>query len=592
MSFFRSTRSLLEPSLKRLLLPVLLSILAVAPEFAHMGVLRLVGRYGLIAYLPGFVVCRMLGRKFIGPIDLVLAPSFYSILPFAGIGIGFLSLGAKPQTAAWMAIAVFLAAGMIGSRRFFVERDRGQWIAVVVACLLCGILLLVPFAANGFRAANWDAPLHAAIATRVLEGEMPPSSPMVAGQPVNYYWLYHAYAALISAATGISLYQIFALLSAHGFVLLILAGYKLTRRLTTSEVARWSGVWLLVFGLNPLGWLFFCWNSARYPDPWFSLLVPLEMVRGFPAPLASLIHQFLDGQPFPLALPFAVAWIEQILRTLEGENDRQGFWNGVLALTGVLYLHFFTGVLLAGTTSGAVMAVRVLSGRQKQGLGRGCVLAFAMIGLSMIVAAPYAWQVLHGKAAMPLVFKWESGFFTRQVWALAASIGLLAILGVSGWREMQSGPSVARGFLGAYVLILVIAILCVQVVGDVQYKLIYLLLLVMAPLAGIAWVTWRRNLLSLITFISLLVICLPTNIMTSYAFLIRPVPNHLTPEKRQFYAWLNHETSPDSIFVEAPYWLRSDITQDSSLAEYLFKDRFWFDIAIYARRRLLVGYET
>src|SRR5262249_26100753 len=144
--------------------------------------------------------------------------------------------------------------------------------------VLVVLLLVIPFAANAFQAVAWDAPLHAAIVSRILSGVVPPDSPMMAGQPANYYWLYHFYSAVLMRLTGWSVYQVFAVLNVHAFVLFVLAGYRIASRLTASLFGRFSGVWLLVFGLNAFGWINFLLHSSQNPDDWYSLAVPFAMV--------------------------------------------------------------------------------------------------------------------------------------------------------------------------------------------------------------------------------------------------------------------------------------------------------------------------
>src|SRR5205823_13702840 len=131
--------------------------------------------------------------------------------------------------------------------------------------------LIVPFAANSFQAVAWDASLHAAIVSRTLDGVVPPDSPMMAGQPVNYYWLFHFYSAVLLRITGWSVYQVFAVLNVHALVLFILAGYRLASRLTANVFGRFSAVWMLVFGLNAFGWIIFLASGAKNPDKWYSL---------------------------------------------------------------------------------------------------------------------------------------------------------------------------------------------------------------------------------------------------------------------------------------------------------------------------------
>src|SRR5207245_9382815 len=131
-----------------------------------------------------------------------------------------------------MAVGFFRLIAFWLGWRGQVRVARDDCVAVGIAATLAVILLAVPFAANSFQAVAWDAPLHAAIASGILGGVIPPDSPMMAGQPANYYWLYHFYSALLVRLTGVSIYQVFALLNVHSLVLFALAAYQIAGRLT------------------------------------------------------------------------------------------------------------------------------------------------------------------------------------------------------------------------------------------------------------------------------------------------------------------------------------------------------------------------
>src|SRR4029077_11687000 len=149
-----------------------------------------------------------------------------------------------------IAIAVFLIAGFVFGWIGPVSEEKGDRSALSLSVVLVLLLLVVPFAANSFQAVAWDAPLNAAIVSRILGGVIPPDSPMMAGQPANYYWLYHFYSEVLMRIPGVSGYQVFAVLNVHAFVLFALGGYRVASRLTTNLFGRLSGVWMLVFGLN------------------------------------------------------------------------------------------------------------------------------------------------------------------------------------------------------------------------------------------------------------------------------------------------------------------------------------------------------
>jgi hypothetical protein len=562
-------------------------IFALLPEKVSPGPLGPLARYVLIAYAPGYVLWSRLRSPASGLLDRILFPSLLSLMPVAWAAMAATALGLDLAWAAWTVAALFAAAG-------FAQGWNGGGCATpgekaVLSAVAIGVLLLVgiPFAVNAFSATAWDAPKHAAVASRILEGHFPPDSPFVAGQSVNYYWLYHFHTALLSEFTRLGLYQVFALVSLHALLLFALAGYRLTGRLTESAVGRMAGTWLLVFGLNPFGWMFFLNVAPQNPNPWFSLLVPIEMVRGYPMQLSSLIHQFLDGSPFPISFAFEVIWLDSVLGRLQGERGRGSFATGSLALASALYLHLMSASILIAASLAAlawiVLAARDVPWSARRDQARQVL---GMIGAASIVAAPYAWQIFSGRTGN--VARLDLGFasMSAHAWGVLLSQGLVAALALPALRRAWRGESASAGFLAALVGVLIAGALVLEIEGGVQYKLVYLMGLALSPLAAASWEAWRGTPSGRLGFLLILLLCTPTNLVTSYAFVIEPPREEREDERMRMMQWIREETPPESVFVESPYW----IDEESTLIEYLSLDRYWLDAAVYGRRRLLGGY--
>jgi hypothetical protein len=336
-----------------------ISLIALVPESIPIGPFRAVARYLLVAYVPGLAIWNRLKSSPSTLVDIILYPSLISVLPFAWVVLGILALGVDLRLAAWIAVSVFLAIGFLLGWNGKIRGARDEYIVLGVVAALAVVLLVIPFAANSFQAVAWDAPLHAAIVSRVLDGVVPPDSPMMAGQPVNYYWLYHFLAAVLCRLTRLNIYQTFAILDVHPLLLFALAGYHIAARLTNNVVGRIAAVWTLVFGLNPFGWLIFLTDNSLGTDRWYSLLVPFAMVRGYSAPLGSLIHEFLDATPFTMSFAFSLMWLDAIIARASGERGRPLVIGG-LVLASALYLHPLSALfLIAGSFAALLIVVTV-----------------------------------------------------------------------------------------------------------------------------------------------------------------------------------------------------------------------------------------
>ncbi len=568
---------------RRLLVAAPLALLIVAlPAAGTAGLLRACLVYGVAAWVPGFVIWRALGRRDTGPLDLVLVPSLIGLVPFAWLAFAGIASGLDARHAGWLALTPFVALAVL---RDGLRVERREAVPVVAAFAASALLLVVPFAANGFAAAAWDGPLHAAITSRVVAGHVPPDSPWVAGQGINYYWLYHVHAATIARITGLGSYQAFALINVHFLAVLFLAGYRLTARLAAGATGRLLGATLLVFGINPFGWILFLGGAGREAAGWYSLVVPEEMVRGYPVALASMIHEFLDGNPFPIAFPFMVFWLDQAAGRLGGERGREWFGTGLLALLGALMIHLFTAVFFLAAAGFATALSCLTAARRREAWGRARGL-LALVLLGGLLAAYYAWTVLAPKRGLPVQLDLTPDFVGRQLLALAATLGLLAILALpavlAAWKPASGGPA----FVAGYVLPLLAGASVLRMAGDTQYKLHYLACLGLAPLAGAAWSFWGRARPLRVLCLGAVLVTLPTNAITSLAFTRQPPREVMNTTQVALLGWIRESTPADSVFVEAEYWA----PYRRSSADWLYLDRRWFDIPIYTGRRRFAGY--
>ncbi len=560
---------------------IALIILAMIP----LGPVRAVALYFLVGYVPGLAIWKHLRPAAVSIVDLVLYPSLLSILPFAWIALPCVALGCNLWVAGWIGIALFLAAGFLLGWGGAINNTKDDRIGLGLSAVLVIFLLVIPFAANSFQAVAWDASLHAAIVSRILAGVVPPDSPMMAGEPANYYWLYHFYSAVLMRITGLSIYQVFAVLNVHAFVLFALGGYRVASRLTTSLFGRVSAVWMLVFGLNAFGWIIFLSYGSANPDRWYSLVSPFAMVHGYSPSLGSIIHEFLDGGPFAISFAFDVAWLDVLLARMEGE--RGGILaTGALLLTTVFYLHPLSAVFLVAASLAAIILFLLIN---RSGKSEWTALLFdlgAVMLAALVVTAPYAWNILHAKTGTPLSIALSPAYFKSQAYSMLATGGLIAIIAAPAlWLAVRERHR-AVIILALFAATIAVAALVTHVELEAEYKLVYLLAFGLAPLVAISWNVWSRTFPMRAVFVLALAICVPTNVLTSYCFTTQPPRENRDPTRLRLLNWIREKTPANAILVEYPWWQK----YQTSDAQFFYLDRFWFDIGVYAGRRQLIGY--
>ena len=565
---------------------IVLCALALMPDIIPVGPVRAVARYLLVSFVPGLAIWKYARQTRLSIVDLVLYPSLLSILPFAWISLAGIFLGLPLRTAGGIAIVVFIVIAISVGWRETAPITKNELIVIAIGALVSILLLVIPFLVNSFQAVAWDASLHAAIVSRILAGVVPPDSPMMAGQPANYYWLYHFYSAALIRITGLSVYQVFAILNVHALILLVLIGYRIASRLTTSFFGRVSSVWMLVFGLNAFGWIIFAAGDSNNADRWYSLVAPFAMVKGYSPALGSLVHEFLDGSPFALAIAFNIAWLDFVLTRMEGGRNIGFLFTGALLLATLFYLYPLSAAFVV-PGSLAALGIFLVINRAAKNEWRELLFDFGAITLvAGLVAAPYAWNILHGKSGAAFSIDLSPAYLKSQAYGMVATVGLIAIIAAPGVWLAGRGQERAGSILALFAVVILIVGLVTHVALEAEYKFIYLLAFGVAPLIAIAWNFWRRTVITRAIFFLALIICVPTNVLTSYCFMAQPPRETRNPSRQRLLNWIRDKTPADAILVEYPWW-EAYQTSDST---YYYLDRLWFDIGVYGNRRQLVGY--
>jgi hypothetical protein len=210
----------------------------------------------------------------------------------------------------------------------------------------------------------------------------------------------------------------------------------------------------------------------------------------------------------------------------------------------------------------------------------------AMMLAVAVVTMPYAWNILHAKAGAPLSMAVSPAYLKSQAYSMLATVGLIAIIATPavwfGVREKH--PAVI--ILTLFAVTISAAALVTHVELEAEYKLVYLLAFGLAPLVSISWKVWRCTFLTRAVFVLALVVCVPTNMLTSYCFITQPPRENRDPTRLRLLDWIREKTPVNAILIEYPWWVK----YQTSDAEYFYLDRFWFDIGVYGNRRQLVGY--
>jgi len=81
---------------------------------------------------------------------------------------------------------------------------------------------------------------------------------------------------------------------------------------------------------------------------------------------------------------------------------------------------------------------------------------------------------------------------------------------------------------------------------------------------------WKRTVLTRVIFWLALVICIPTNALTSYCFAEKPPREIRDSTRLRLLTWIREQTPANAICVEYPWWEQ----YQTSDAAFLYLDRY------------------
>jgi len=421
--------------------------------------------------------------------------------------------------------------------------------------------------------------MHASIIYQILHGQVPPQNPMLAGSPVNLYWIYHLYLAAGVRWLCLSPVQLqavvngVALIASLGICALILRKWGLLGRL--GVVAP-----LLLFG-NNLGGTFhliiralgFTRTSvtiqdiARFPQPW---LGPLDMLKD--ARLANLLHKFFNFTAYPLAIMYIVLLIYASLDLIRGRSKAPAF-PVTLAMAGMTSFHLTSGIF-AGGLGLASLALLALAMRWREGglPFRSWARYCSAFVLGLLVLAPYLLITTTAVTeAMPGA-KVQIIITQRSIKALFFSLYPLAIPFLVGAVSSIRQRDLSLMWLSCLAVASCLAALVVQLPFFHTYKLVYLTGLFGTGVAvqGLdrILIAIRSPQLRQLVTMGLLVVLCANLLLVELIYVLSGWAHDATfysqgtainirkPEGDaglgKLYIWIREHTEPEAVFLELP----------------------------------------
>ena len=395
-------------------------------SFLSLGLLAVYWLWVIL--VPGFVIHRWMRPHVCSVVDNLAWAATLGLV--AELAVRPLAVSASAPWIFWvwplLVLAVCCAISSARSRLSVQSLQTAGLRATVLTALATATAVVVLWASYlrtnlvpGKTGAYYQDLMYHLSINRVLQYEVLPSNPQVAGLPLDYHWFANSHMASVSVATGIDPSKLlFHLWLIPILIVTALALCALARQATGSW---WIGPLLVVFVLTTTSAIAF---ERNLPILVGGILVPLSPSQMFVAPLMLA------------AVSFAIDF-------LRGTRD-VGIWAGLAVLSLAMSGAKPSALPLVGAALAFVLVSQALSNRR---IDRGLLGLLAMTGaiwaLTQVVASA-------GSAGSDLrAFGWF-----RSMPAFRDMAHDETALGSGGWF-LESATS-ARGAWAVFITLLAI----------------------------------------------------------------------------------------------------------------------------------------
>ena len=210
------------------------------------------------------------------------------------------------------------------------------------AIILSAILVILLFSAIKLKASNWQLLLlgllptfltylwnadarvysahgfmHTSIVYQIMNGYIPPNSPILAGEPLQYPWAHHLIVAIMTCGLRISPPTAFAAINVCVLLLTLVLVFKIAVFLSSSHIAGIFATVLSIFGLTFLnhGPIAFFLAKVTSLNSLFEVLPP-SLVAG----------KFTTVTSMPLGILFFVLFLHSILHIFSEQICAQQYY--------------------------------------------------------------------------------------------------------------------------------------------------------------------------------------------------------------------------------------------------------------------------
>jgi hypothetical protein len=436
-----------------------------------------------------------------------------------------------------LSVAFLMSAGFALSFMFLLRRYDRPWALYVLAILpVVLVYLLVP----NQRVYGNHGLMHLSFVYSVMNG-IPPESPVMAGEPLLYFWAHHLLVGNVSALFQISASNAFAIINVLSLLMTLHFLARTANHLTSDRAGQLFAVFVSIFAVS-----FIELNRRSIP----------------------VLEKFSNVNSMPLGIAFFALFLYCCCRVAVVPTDRERELNTIYPLLclsivgeGLFYPLVFLGVVACSATVGLMLIIRHGMLYLRRIVASGICVA---IGGGVVV--PYLLAIGAHKAPEAAMSMHGIGAAAYNLFELAVT--LVPVGAIAYWQRdalRTEVRSIREGIWVLFTVVFTTAVMyaLIDVPTDAGYK--YFMLsciafgLVAGPGLGRLFVEKPRVAFAAAT---LLLIPMSADLLTKgYTKWQWGLANnyvedgqllrHANAEEDKLYAWITTNTGRDAIFIDS-----------------------------------------
>jgi hypothetical protein len=433
-------------------------------------------------------------------------------------------------------LALFLAGRRIGK----------IWLVVLGLAPVILIYALNP----EFRVYSFHSFMHAGITYQILNGNLPPTDPLLAGHAVAYPWAAHLVAAGISRIFNITPFLSIAIMNVASLGLTMILIYRISKMLVDDEAANVLSVVISIYGItvaNP--------SLLRL----LAINIPTEF-RGVP-----ILLKFITINVLPIGLVCFLLFVYLVLRLeIFGRTSLHApLLLAALLAVGFSYPAFLPGI--AASVALAWIATLIFFKRETLRWSLRTLVSTALVLVATgLIVRPYLALTGAGTVSQIEILSRHMVVANAIKYGVVA-LPLLVVIAVNLRAFRQVNPR-ALLFLVIVVTATAAAYLAIHLPLDNEYKFLLLSTVTLGILGGVAFAELAKRLRgykTIVVFVLLALFLFPSFRFVklklvqeragqpSKAFVEKGRSLRSTdPEADQFYQWIKANTGRKSAFVD------------------------------------------